>query len=42
VCIVCNIQDLKRVDRPLFTDYWERFLECIDILARKGQRTVFR
>ncbi len=37
-----NAEDLKRVDRPLFKDYWERFLECVDILSRKGQRTVFR
>lgn len=33
---------LKAIDRPLFSDYWERFLSCIDALARKGQRTVFR
>jgi len=37
-----NAEDLKRVDRPLFKDYWERFLECVDILRSKGQRTVFR
>jgi len=33
---------LKAVDRPLFKDYWERFLRCIDELSRRGQRTVFR
>jgi tRNA wybutosine-synthesizing protein 1 len=31
-----------QVDRPLFPDFWQRFLECVDALARKGQRTVFR
>jgi len=35
-------ESLKIVDRPLFVDYWERFLACIDELAKKGQRTVFR
>jgi tRNA wybutosine-synthesizing protein 1 len=33
---------LKAIDRPLFTDFWERFLTCIDRLKEKGQRTVFR
>lgn len=33
---------LKAVDRPLFSDFWERFLDSIDQLAKKGQRTVFR
>jgi len=33
---------LKKVDRPLFADFWERFLACIDALKKKGQRTVFR
>ena len=31
-----NAADLKRVDRPLFKDYWQRFLDCIDILSRKA------
>jgi len=35
-------EELKAVDRPLFSDFWERFLECIDQLRRKKQRTVFR
>jgi len=35
-------EQLKIVDRPLFPDYWERFLACIDELKKKGQRTVFR
>jgi tRNA wybutosine-synthesizing protein 1 len=32
-------QSLKAIDRPLFSDYWERFLACLDALATKGQRT---
>lgn len=35
-------ESLKAVDRPLFDDFWERFLSSIDSLAKKGQRTVFR
>lgn len=35
-------ESLKAVDRPIFDDFWERFLACIDSLRRKGQRTVFR
>jgi len=33
---------LKAIDRPIFDDFWERFLACIDSLSKKGQRTVFR
>lgn len=33
---------LKRIDRPLFKDYWDRFLDSLSALAEKGQRTVFR
>lgn len=35
-------ETLKAVDRPLFEDFWERFLKSIDALSKKGQRTVFR
>ncbi|CAB4490912.1 hypothetical protein RhiirA1_502506 [Rhizophagus irregularis] len=35
-------ESLKKIDRPLFKDFWERFLECLDILSQKGQRTVYR
>jgi len=35
-------ESLKAIDRPLFKDYWERFLGSIDALSKKGQRTVFR
>lgn len=33
---------LKKIDRPLFKDFWERFLSCLEILSRKRQRTVYR
>ncbi|KAI9472126.1 MAG: hypothetical protein EXX96DRAFT_582967 [Benjaminiella poitrasii] len=33
---------LKKIDRPLFRDFWERFLSCLEQLALKGQRTVYR
>lgn len=35
-------EELKAVDRPLFPDFWERFLTCVDMLKAKRQRTVFR
>ena len=35
-------ESLKAIDRPLFKDFWERFLACLDALSRKGQRTVYR
>lgn len=35
-------ESLKKIDRPLFEDYWQRFLGSIDALRDKGQRTVFR
>jgi len=35
-------ESLKKIDRPLFTDFWQRFLDSIAALSRKGQRTVFR
>jgi len=35
-------ESLKAVDRPLFTDYWERFLESLRALRAKRQRTVYR
>ncbi|XP_039770464.1 S-adenosyl-L-methionine-dependent tRNA 4-demethylwyosine synthase TYW1 [Ornithorhynchus anatinus] len=33
---------LKRVDRPLFKDFWRRFLDSLRALAAKPQRTVYR
>lgn len=35
-------EGLKKIDRPLFRDYWERFLASLEALANKGQRTVYR
>lgn len=39
-----NKESLRRIDRPLHRDFWERFQRCLDILraARRKQRTVFR
>ena len=33
---------LQAIDRPVFEDFWDRYLECIRLLALKKQRTVFR
>ena len=33
---------LKKIDRPLFKDFWERFLDSLKALSVKGQRTVYR
>jgi wyosine [tRNA(Phe)-imidazoG37] synthetase (radical SAM superfamily) len=30
-----NKESMRAVDRPLFKDFWERFLSCLDILGRK-------
>ena len=35
-------EKLKAIDRPLFTDYWERFLGSLRALRDKRQRTVYR
>ncbi|OAV92272.1 hypothetical protein PTTG_09480 [Puccinia triticina 1-1 BBBD Race 1] len=35
-------ESLKSIDRPLHRDFWERFLESIDIVRKKRIRTVFR
>jgi tRNA wybutosine-synthesizing protein 1 len=39
-----NRDSLRRIDRPLHRDFWERFQRCLDILRenRFRQRTVFR
>ncbi|ANB15237.1 Tyw1p [Sugiyamaella lignohabitans] len=38
-----NKESLKKVDRPLHRDFWERMEKCLDILREKKlQRTVFR
>lgn len=33
---------LRAIDRPLFKDFWERFLACLSALRQKRQRTVYR
>jgi tRNA wybutosine-synthesizing protein 1 len=33
---------LKAIDRPLFQDFWERFLASLESLKQKRQRTVYR
>uniref|UniRef100_A0A096MET5 S-adenosyl-L-methionine-dependent tRNA 4-demethylwyosine synthase TYW1 n=1 Tax=Poecilia formosa TaxID=48698 RepID=A0A096MET5_POEFO len=33
---------LKKIDRPLFKDFWPRFLDCLRALGEKKQRTVYR
>lgn len=37
-------ETLRRIDRPLHRDFWERFMRCMDILREKRDthRTVFR
>lgn len=39
-----NRDSLRKVDRPLHRDFWQRFLRCLDILREKRfrMRTVFR
>ncbi|PAA68710.1 hypothetical protein BOX15_Mlig019280g1, partial [Macrostomum lignano] len=33
---------LKRIDRPLFKDFWQRFIDCLRAMRDCGQRTVYR
>eukprot|EP01084_Bolivina_argentea_P167715 291011_1 len=35
-------ESLKAIDRPLFKDYWQRFIQSLDYLKHKRQRTVYR
>ena len=37
-----NKADMKRLDRPVFEDFWERFQSSIDFMHAKRGRTVFR
>ncbi len=39
-----NKDSLRKIDRPLHRDFWERFQRCLEILRdrRFRQRTVFR
>lgn len=43
VSIDASTQDsLKAIDRPLFKDFWQRFLSCLEALRHKQIRTVYR
>ena len=33
---------LRKVDRPLFKDFWERFIESLKEIKKKKQRTIYR
>uniref|UniRef100_A0A8C7YB17 S-adenosyl-L-methionine-dependent tRNA 4-demethylwyosine synthase TYW1 n=1 Tax=Oryzias sinensis TaxID=183150 RepID=A0A8C7YB17_9TELE len=35
-------ESLKKIDRPLFKDFWPRFLDSLKALGEKRQRTVYR
>ena len=35
-------ETLKAIDRPLFADYWDRFIDSLKSLKDKQQRTVYR
>lgn len=35
-------ESLKKIDRPLHKDFWERFITSLQELGRKNQRTVYR
>ncbi|KAK9269807.1 hypothetical protein L1049_025380 [Liquidambar formosana] len=35
-------ESLKAIDRPLFGDFWERFVDSLKALRDKEQRTVYR
>ncbi|PGH17440.1 hypothetical protein AJ80_04810 [Polytolypa hystricis UAMH7299] len=39
-----NRESLRKIDRPLHRDFWERFQRCLDIIREKRflQRTVYR
>lgn len=35
-------ESLKTIDRPLFSDFWERYLASLEAIRHKRQRTVYR
>ena len=39
-----NAESLRKIDRPLYRDYWQRFTRCLDILRERrfSMRTVYR
>ena len=34
-------EDLKRIDRPLFRDFWQRYLDSLEALGQKVRHLVF-
>jgi tRNA wybutosine-synthesizing protein 1 len=43
VSVDASTQDsLKAIDRPLFKDFWQRFIDSLKALKHKQQRTVYR
>ncbi|CAJ1370622.1 unnamed protein product, partial [Effrenium voratum] len=41
-CDAAEPEKLREVGRPLFKDFWERYLESMDILRDRSERTVCR
>ncbi len=37
-----NKELMEKIDRPLFSDFWERMLECLDLLKTRDYRTCIR
>ncbi len=37
-----NKELMKKIDRPLFPDFWERMLVCLDLLKTRKYRTCIR
>ena len=35
-------KSLKKIDRPLFKDFWRRLLDSLKAISKKKQRTVYR
>ena len=35
-------ESLKKTDRPLFSDFWNRYIESFKAIRHKAQRTVYR
>merc|ERR1719262_836368 len=41
-CDAATPEALKAVDRPLFSDFWDRYIESLRAIRTKKQRTVYR
>ncbi|MEK6890927.1 MAG: 4-demethylwyosine synthase TYW1, partial [Nanoarchaeota archaeon] len=37
-----NKELMQKIDRPLFEDFWERMLDCLDLLKTRDYRTCIR